>query len=488
MQLYPYQKKIDTDTRNAIRQGYKAPLVVAPTGSGKTIIFAHIAKGAMSKGSRVLILVHRKEILEQTLEKLFFLGVQAGQIISGKSMTRDSIQVGMVGTVVRRLKLIKKPDLIIIDEAHHSIANQWKTILDYFGDVLRIGFSATPERLDGRGLIEIFDNMIMGPSTAELVKDGYLSYPALYRPPREVTKNYHVKRGDFDKNEKVEYMTKKHIIGDVIDHYRKYMDGLPAVCFCVSIKHCQQMEQSFNSAGYKSVTVYGGMPRQEREAALKGLADGSIHIVNSCDVISEGVDVPVMAGCILLRRTLSLQLYLQQVGRPLRKYPGKSHAIILDHCGNYYLHGHPLAERDWSLNHEKRNVKEKPPTTTSCPKCFGVWPGEPRICPGLLPNGTPCEFRFSDNNQIAGQQRKLPETIAGELIAALPEGTDQDLINMLKNDAIKIQKMDPKTRQKYMIRKAYELQSKKEIAALAKVIGYKNNWTDFVWRKILGNR
>jgi superfamily II DNA or RNA helicase len=234
--------------------------------------------------------------------------------------------------------------------------------------------------------------------------------------------------------------------------------------------------------------VYGGMPRKERESALKGLADGSIHIVTSCDVISEGVDVPVMAGCILLRRTLSLGLYLQQVGRALRKYHGKTHATILDHCGNYYLHGHVLADRQWSLNAEKRDRKHKPPTTTSCPKCFGVWPGEPRTCPGLLSNGQPCGFIFSRNDNIADQQRKLPEVIAGELVDALPPDTDPGIIEQLQKDAIKMQNMPGKTRQKYMIRQAYALQDREKIAALAKVIGYQKGYTDFVWRKILGNR
>jgi superfamily II DNA or RNA helicase len=494
MNLWPFQQKIINDVRDAYNKKYMAPLVVSPTGSGKTVIFATTAKGAMSKGNRVLILVHRKEILEQTLEKLFHLGVQAGQIASGKPMTRDLIQVAMVNTIARRLNKVKKPDMIIADEAHHFLkTNIFGKAINYFNDVPLLGVTATPERLSGEGLgIDnqgFFDVLIEGPQIGELVKDGYLSYPVIYRPPEETTTKYHIKRGDFDKDEQVQQMTKKSIVGDVIEHYRKYLDRLPVVCFCVSLKHCQQMTDSFNQAGYRSAMVYGNMPRSERERALKGLADGSIHIATSCDVISEGVDVPVMAGCILLRRTLSLGLYLQQVGRPLRRYPGKTHATILDHCGNYYLHGHVLTERNWSLDAKSRKErKEKPPTTTSCPKCYGVWPGEPRICPGLLPSGEECRFEFSKNENIAGQQRKTPEVIAGELIEALPDGTPQALIDELKRDAVKIQAMPPKVRQKYMLRRAYELQSRNEIAALAKVIGYKQGYSDFVWRSILGNR
>jgi len=482
LNLYPFQNKILNDVRSALASGCRAPLVVSPTGSGKTLVFATIARGAMDKNNRVLILVHRKEILEQTLQKLYILGVQAGQIAAGKPNTRDMVQVAMVGTLTRRLSVIRRPDLIIIDEAHHSVAGQWNTTLKYFNDVPHLGFSATPERLDGTGLREIYDRMILGPSIYDLVDQGYLSYPVMYRPPEEVTKEFHIKRGDFDPKEQENIMTKKSIVGDVIEHYRHYLDKMPVVCFCVSLEHCRQMTAAFNNAGYRSEMVFGNMPTSARERAIKGLADGSIHVLTSCDVISEGVDVPVMAGAILLRRTLSLVLYLQQVGRALRKYPGKEKAIILDHCGNYYLHGHVLADRDWSLDHGKRNhKKDRIPTTTSCPKCFAVWPGKPRACPE-------CGFNFSDNENIANQQRKSPEQIAGELVAALPDGVDPGKVRSLSAFVQKMQAIDSRTRQRAMIAKAYELQNKREIDALAKAVGYKPGWAHIAWTQILKRR
>lgn len=490
MNLYPFQDKIiNIDVKEAFRKGFTAPVVVSPTGSGKTVMFATIAIAAMNKMKDVLILVHKREILKQTLKKLFSLGAQAGQVASGKSITRDKIQVAMVGTLVRRLDKIRRPGLIIIDECHHSVANQWLKILNHFKDLPRIGFTATPERDDGTGLDLVFDTMIQAPQISELVKQGYLSYPVMYTPEKEIIMKCHIKRGDFDKNEQAQQMSKKIIVGNVIEQYREHLDTLPAVCFCVSLKHCDLMDLSFKNAGYKSMMVYGGMPENDRERAFKGLEDGSIHIIHSCDLISEGVDVPVMAGCILLRRTLSLALYLQMCGRPLRISPGKNHSVILDPAGNYYLHGHVLADREWSLNSIKRKLrKEKSPTTTRCPKCFAVWPGEPQVCPGTLKSGSTCGFVFSENESVSGQQRKNPEMIAGELIAALPPGSDPLLIDKLKQNALMIQKMDPKVRQKYMIKMAYELRDKKEIAALAKVIGYKQGWSSWVWKNVLGNR
>jgi len=479
---YPFQSKIINDARQALKQGYKAPCIVSPTGSGKTVMYSIIAKGATERNKKVLILVHRKEILEQTLSKLFDMGVQCGQIASGQPTTKESIQVAMVNTIVRRLNRLKfQPDLIITDECHHSVSPTYKKIISNFKDIPHIGVSATPERMDGIGLGDIYDIMIQGPTINQLVKDGYLSYPVMYRPPEEITQKYHIKRGDYDTEEQEKIMSKKFIIGDVIAHYRKYLNYKPVVCFCVSVKHSEIMADAFRQAGYVAVNVYGGMKKSDREKAIKGLANGSIHILTSCDLISEGVDIPVMAGAILLRKTLSLALYLQQVGRALRIYPGKQNTIILDHSGNYYQHGHILTERTWSLDSERRNVKkEKMPTTTSCPKCFGIWPGSPRICPS-------CGFAFADNEVVSGQQRKLPKEIEGDLIAALPEVDNKKILDM--TDFIqKTQTMTPEQRKRAMLAKAYQTGNIKEISALAKAVGYKDGWSSYVWKNILKRR
>ena len=479
---YAFQTKIINDCRQALKAGYKAPCIVSPTGSGKTLMYSVIAQGAMQREKKVLILVHRKEILEQTLSKLFMFGIEAGQIVSDRPMTRNSIQVAMINTIVRRLDRIKiKPDLIITDECHHSVSPTYKKVISHFGNVPHIGATATPRRMDGVGLGDIYDIIIQGPTISQLVKEGFLSYPVMYRPPKEITDKYHVKRGDYDQDEQFEVMSKKTIVGDVIAHYKKYLNYKPVVCFCVSVKHSELMADAFRQAGYVAVHVHGGMKRSDREAAIKGLANNSIHILTSCDLISEGVDIPVMAGAILLRRTMSLALYLQQVGRALRVYPGKENTIILDHANNYPMHGHVLSDRTWTLDGEKHTPKnETPPTTTSCPKCFGIWPGEPRVCPS-------CGFSFADNPKVAGQQRKTPKEIAGELIAALPEAEQAKIIDM-SEFIQRVQTFDAQKRQKALIAKAYQSSSIKEINALAMAIGYKKGWADCVWKNILKRR
>lgn len=495
--LRDYQRRIVSDVAALRRAEARSILVVSPTGSGKTAIFAHIAHLGVRKGKRVLILVHRVEILEQTLAALFRLGIVAGQIAAGRPMTSDSIQVAMVGTLAHRRALVRRPDMIIVDESHHAVSPSWRATLDYWGEVPRLGFTATPERLDGRGLGELYGRMVEGPSVAALVRDGWLAYPALYRPPHEVEATYHVTRGDFDQAEQSAVMGSRAIVGDVIEHYRAHLDRLPTVCFCVSVDHAYLMRDQFRSAGYTSEVVEGGMDKATRSRAIGGLADGSVNIVCSCEVISEGVDVPVMAGAIMLRRTQSLALYLQQAGRALRPiWPsgfdpaaataeeriaamaraGKPRAILLDHAGNYLIHGHVLADREWSLEAlSRRERAERAPTTTTCPRCYGVWPGIPRRCPD-------CGYEWKE---AARKEEKPLRVIAGELVEA---GLEEDEAQGVAETYARAMSMDPKERARVMLGFAFRAADKRAVQELARLAGYNPRWSDWAWEFRMGKR
>ena len=489
--LRNYQKHIIKDCVETINiNKFKAPLVVAPTGSGKTIMFAFMALNAMNKGKRVLILTHRREILQQTMSKLYEFGVQSGQIASGRPMTDELIQVAMVGTIVRRLDSIIPPDLIIIDEAHHAVSDTWYKTLQHFPDALKIGFTATPERLSGEGLIQVFDTMIEGPSIMELVKSGHLSYPRMFCGPNvQSTSKMKVTRGDYDKTEQTKKMKKRVVVGSVIDHYKQKLNGLPTVCFCVSIEHCHIMEDEFRAAGFRARTVHGKMNRTDRDAAINGLSTGEVQVLCSCDVISEGVDVPIIAGAILLRRTKSLGLYLQQVGRSLRPYPGKTEAIILDHAGCFHEHGHVLANRDWSLHAKKRNKRDsdenKRPDVSACPACGGVWPGMPRTCPGIMPDGSICGYNLqADRDRALG--RRPPEEIEGILKEVMPADTDQSEINALILQALRIQQMTPNDKRKAIMSNLYRNGDTQRVKGLSLALGYKSNFTATAYRRISG--
>ena len=480
MELYDYQNKLICDIREAIDGGKKSVLAVAPTGAGKTIVFATIAKMASLKNRKVLVLVHRREILHQTMIKLFAIGVNPGQVASGKPMTRrNKVQVAMVSTLVNRLHILPKPDLIIIDEAHHAVAGSWKRVFKYYGDVPRIGFTATPERLDGRGLGEIFDHLCEAPGIYELVKKGRLSYPLMYRPPQNQVLDFHMKRGDYDKKEQEMQLGRTHVIGDVVKNYKKLLDGLPTIAFCATVRHCQLVADMFNKSGYRAEVVSGTMSNSARDKAIAGLGNGSVNIICSCDVISEGVDIPIVAGCILLRKTASLAVYLQQVGRALRVYDGKKHAIIIDHVGNRYMHGHVLQPRKWSLDAQKRSKRDKNanPDITECPKCFGVWGGKIRSCPA-------CGYSFV--GELKRQKIEELKTIASKLQLDDYESEEGELIHSA------LQAQNGKERAKILWREAYKLQhdadGKRKLNRLATGMGYKDGWSHIVWQKIIQKR
>lgn len=486
MKPRPFQQKAIQEIRQAVRDGYKKILLVSPTGSGKTVIFSFIAHYAEQNGHRVLIGVHREKIVRQILKTLYKIGTQAGQIMSGKTLTRDLVQVGMVQTIINRLKSLKKPDIKIIDEAHHATAKTYTEIDKFFSDAIHIGVTATPLRLDNVGMGEVYDIMIQTPPIAWFVEKKLLKYPMLYGPPEEISQDFHIKRGDFDKKEQQEAFTKGNIVGNVIAHYKQYLNYKRALCFCVSKKHCDIMADIFINAGYVAVAVYSGMKKTDIDAAFKGFEAGSIHVLTSCDLIGEGVDIPQIAGVILLRRTMSLAMFLQWCGRGMRPDGLEWICYILDHAGNFDLHGHPLDEREWSLHSEKIDPrKKKPATTTKCPKCFSVWPGKIKVCPGWI-GKEKCGFIFSEKPKK--ETRKIPKVIEGNLVEALPKGTEPGKIKYLTNCIMEMEDMSPKERRKYILNKAFLLQDRKEIAELAKAIGYKPGWTHYVWTEVLKKR
>ena len=400
--LRGYQADLVEKIRVAFKR-HRRVLVQAPTGSGKTVLFGYIAEAAAERGKRVLILVHRHELLKQASEKLHRPHglIKAGVVPDH----RQPIQIASVQTLVKRLWQYRF-DLIIIDEAHHTPAGSYRIILDAYPGAHVLGVTATPCRSNGGGLKEMFDTLIIGPTVRKLTERGFLSPAIVYVPSKIDTGSVHTRMGDFVKSELNAAADKPTITGNAITHYRRYADQQPAIAFCVSVAHSEHVAAEFRHAGYTAQHVDGKMSQQERDAALAGLADGSINVVTSCDLISEGVDVPVVSCGIMLRPTQSKGLFLQQVGRCLRPAPGKTHAVILDHAGNCARHGMlPDTEIQWTLDGDKdvqKRLKGKNQgRIRECPKCYAAFEST-RTCP---------ECRF----ELPVQERTIEE-VDGELV------------------------------------------------------------------------
>jgi DNA repair protein RadD len=453
------------DAVNAVRQSYvtnhKAPLLVLPTGAGKTVVFCHVGNSVQQRGKRVLMLVHRVELLRQTSNALNKSGVMHGLInpMFTPNM-RLPVQVASVQTVVNRLDTLPPPDLIIIDEAHHANASTWRKIIDRFPESRQLGVTATPCRSDGSGLgIEsggLFDDLIVGPQVPDLIAMGHLVRPIIYAPKTGIDLDgVRIVRGDYDQAQVAAIVDVPKITGDAVDHYTRLAGGEPSVFFCVSIKHAQHVAEQLRASGYRAFSVDGNMDDQERKRILGGLATGAVQCVTSCDLISEGTDIPAISYVGALRPTKSTGLWIQQAGRGLRPAPGKDNCIIADHVGNTLQHGLIDERREWSLEGEPKKRRkgmaaEAIERVAQCVKCFAMHVPAP-VCPFC---GHVYEVKDEGPKQVDGQLQQLT---AGDL----------DFIR-------KREKID-KAREVGMAAK-YE-----DLVKIGKERGYKAGWARHTW-------
>lgn len=413
--LRDYQNNAVNGIKGAYLDGKTAPLLVLPTGGGKTVVFCDIARRTSERGKRVWILVHRVELLRQTSASLTKSGVEHGLINPKYTPNPEPlVQVAGVQTLINRLDKVPPPDLIIIDEAHHATAGSWRKVIEHFPDAKVLGVTATPCRGDGKGLGQeaggVFDSLVMGPQIPDLIERGFLVKPIVYASPRRPDfSSVKIVRGDFDKKQITELIDRPTITGDAVAHYAKLCSGVPAVAFCVSVSHAEHVAEEFRAAGYKAYSVDGSMEDDERNRILDGLGDGSIEVVTSCDLISEGTDIPAIGCAIMLRPTQSLGLYIQQGGRALRTSEGKDHAIILDHVGNTFQHGFLDEVREWSLDGKKKRngngMNEAAIRVNMCEVCFNVHEPAP-TCPFC---GHKKPIKESEPLQVDGELELITE-------------------------------------------------------------------------------
>jgi DNA repair protein RadD len=383
--LRPYQDSLISAIRTSLGT-YNRVLAQAPTGAGKTVMFSYMAARARERGRRVGIFAHRAELLRQISRTLKQFDVPHGVIAAGSTfLPRQQVYVIAAATYARR-EGMPTFDLGIIDEAHHATSGStWGRCVEQSPDAKWIGVTATPERLDGRGLGEMFDDLVLGPSVRSLMDMGALADYRLFAPPSADTSGVHTVAGDYNLGELAAVMDRPAVTGDAVLHYRRHLNGAPSVAFCTSVAHAAHVAEEFRAAGYTSAHVDGGMESGERERIIGGFRRGEINVLSSCNLISEGFDVPGIHGAILLRPTQSLALYLQQVGRAFRPEAGKVKAVILDHAGNSVGprgHGLPDADREWSLAGRDRKAKVKPEESVrQCERCYAAYPSRVHKCP-----------------------------------------------------------------------------------------------------------
>lgn len=406
IQLRPYQETAIDNVRSAFRRNVRSALLVAPTGSGKTVMFSHLSGLVAARDKRITIVAHREELLDQISKTLTDFDVKHSYIAANRPY--DSVfpvQVASVQTLARRLDRYPAPDLLVIDEAHHAVsATQWGRIVREYSKAYILGVTATPCRLSGEGLGDLFHEMILGPTVQELIALGSLCDYRPFVPSTFADDGMHSRGGDYVREEAAAKMDKPTVTGDAVKHYRRLSHQKPAVAFCVRVDHAEHVARQFKEAGYSAASVDGGMDKDERRRIIMDFSSGHINVLTSCDLISEGFDVPGIETAILLRPTQSLGLYLQQVGRALRPARGKEYATILDHCGNIARHGLPDDDREWTLESVKR-TKVKTDNESSvkvCKNCFAAMRSTQmkcRVC-GIEVIGKPREVVHQEGELI----------------------------------------------------------------------------------------
>ena len=444
--LRPYQADMIDRARVALRGGCRRLVIQGATGMGKTCLIAHMLASASARGKRAWFIVHRRELVRQSVAMFKAAAdLRVGVIAAGYEPDPSAlVQVCSVQSLARRLARVAPPDLLVYDECHHICASTWGHIAKTFPETPQIGLSATPQRLDSRGLGEYFDELIVGPPIGTLIDGGYLAPTVVYAPPSPADlAGLRVRAGDYATDETAARMDKPHITGDAIAHYRRLCDREPAICFTVTLAHAEHVAAQFRDAGYRAQRIDGGHSDDERAALITALGTGGLDVLVSCELIGEGIDIPIVAAAILLRPTASLTIHLQQVGRAMRPAPGKTRAIILDHVGNTGRHGLPDEPREWSLEGRKRKAgsTEGAVAMRQCQACFCCHRPAP-VCPE-------CGYRYPILD-------RRPDVVAGELVPVVARVP-------LKHD----------------LRRA---RTREDLEAIARARGYARGWVQHILR------
>jgi superfamily II DNA or RNA helicase len=451
-QLFPFQEELLHLVRDAYRRSRRV-LLQSPTGSGKTIMFLHMLVRLIARGMRVCLLVHRRELVDQLHRYLEELGIEHGIVAAGYRgdfVNRDAlVQVASIPSLARRLVQYPHFDMLVVDEAHHSISPSYCTILAAYPAAWVLGVTATPCRLDGKGLGDIYETLVCGKQIAELEALGFLTPLTVYTTPSPDLSRLRILGGDYSPGALAAAMSDGKLIGNAVEHWRKYAAGQPTIAFGATVAHSQLIAARFNQAEIPVVHIDGKSTDDDRRAAIEGLRTGAIFVLCNCGLISEGVDVPILGAVIMLRPTKSLTLYLQMVGRAGRRYPGKDRAVILDHCGNTHEHGLPNAERQWSLEGiPPRETRAAP--AKECPNCGALIPLGSRVCSN-------CNYLLIDT--------KPPQELEGRLIKV--DDTTLLLPHWLQ------------PRSNYQKKLQWAGADEKRLRAVAEICGYGRRWVEY---------
>lgn len=358
--LRDYQNDLYSKAIEELKSGKSRVLITAPCGAGKSFLFLKMCESAINNNKKVLILVHRRELAEQHKE-----------LLAEHGMDIPNIRVALFFSEINRLGKYDKPDLIIADESHW-IPKTLRTVLDYYNCWV-IGLTATPCRLSGASMGDVYETLVTGVSVKELIAKKCLAPYEYYSVPVADTTNLPIQHGEYVMASAEKLLMQNAIYGDVIKSYEQFAKGAKTIIYATSIKHSKSVVEAFNTAGYKAAHIDGSMSKADRKKIMDDFKSGEINIISNVMLIVEGISIPDCECCILLRPTVSTTVYIQSSMRCMRYKEGKT-AKIIDCVMNYTKMGFPDDDRDWSLTQSVKKRKEFNDDGTlsirQCSECF----------------------------------------------------------------------------------------------------------------------
>jgi DNA repair protein RadD len=455
MELRDYQAELIANVRAAIRGGHRNVLAVLPTGGGKTVIASALADATSKRGQGIIFVCHRDFLVHQTALTFTKAGLDFGFVTAKQKMQDRPILIASIDTLKNRLDQLDVPQVMVWDEAHHLRAAGWMKVHAWTGDNINIGLTATPERLDGKGLNPPFTTMVLGPDTAQLMEWGMLSQFRAFAPTSPDMSDVRTVAGEYSQSDLEKAIRESVIMGDVVGTYQDKATGRRAVYFCPSIAYSKDLAAAFRAAGIPALHIDGDTPSKDRIAAAVDFADGRLDVLTNCALFGEGYDLAAQAGrdvtidCVgLVRPTQSLTLHRQQIGRGLR--PKDYPCIILDHAGNIEKHGLPNDHIEWSLDGRPKEARKA--ESKMCKQCFCINPVTEKVC---IDCGQPLT------------EKRGPREIEVDEGVALQE---------IDYDA-------HKAKRERMRQEEEACASYLDYAALAEQRGYKKAWAGMAWQR-----
>lgn len=408
--LRSYQSDAIDNVFAEIAIGHRRVLLVAPTGSGKTVMFAEIARRFHARSKRVLVVAHRKELIEQAARKLHASGVDRVGIWRGKSRFSQIDAMCVVASIQALKPGLLEADLVILDEAHHAPAASYTRLLDLYPRAIHLGVTATPWWGEGEGLGDYFETAVTATTVRALTEAGYLARVRMFTHPHTLRdmdlRGVKTSQGDWQPSALSARVNRPTLVGDIIEHWKQHAHGTQTLCFAASVEHSIHIVKLFRAAGITAEHIDGDTPEDLREAILARLESGETQVVSNYSIFTEGFDAPSVGCVILARPTLRPKVYLQSVGRGMRVEDGKSSVVVLDHAGACILHGLPDEDRPVTLTGIAPR-ESGPIPVRRCPRCGLCVHLAVKVCPE-------CEFTLRESVLTEEPSGVLVEVIREE--------------------------------------------------------------------------